>query len=676
MAEVASAYVTLLPSFKGGAKAIAGELNGPAAKAGRTSGAEAGGKFKGAFVGGLKGIGGAMAGVFAAEKIGSFFIGAVQEASDAQQSIGATETVFAKAAASIIKNSQKAATKYGLSANTYRENANLIGSLFRNQGVAADQLAAKTDKMISIGADLAATFGGSTTDAVNALGSAFKGEFDSLERYGISIKQSNINALLAARGQDKLTGAALKAATQQATTDLIMKQSSASTGAFAKESDTLAHKQQVLGAKWDNLKTKLGNQLLPVITTVTGFFSDKLLPALGNVGDAFAPIVDAVKGFAASFGSGGGLGGISSTVAKIGAAFATLGPPLQEFGEQLLPVLLTIGSQIKSTVGPAIQSIGSIIATQVVPAFKDFLPAVTPIAKFLLRIFGGAVIGVIHGLVNVIKGALGIITGVVKVFTGLLTGDWGKAWDGIKQIAKGALKLLIGAFQIWWNGGVLSIFKKGILFLTKGLWKGLWDGLKGLASRGMGAIERGISGGLRSVLGFFRSIFGSVKSAVSSALGSVVSLVKGLPRRILNALGNLGKTLYGAGKDLIQGLINGASSLLRSIGSFFVDKLPGWIKGPFKAALGIASPSKVFAGYGENLVEGVIVGVGNRRSALDKVMASMVSVPPAPRLPGGSQPVRAEAPGGRDVSITLNGSRLTSQEQAQMLGRELAFALR
>src|SRR4051812_8666429 len=42
MANVASAYVTLLPSFKGGQSAISKELDGPAEAAGRSAGEKAG----------------------------------------------------------------------------------------------------------------------------------------------------------------------------------------------------------------------------------------------------------------------------------------------------------------------------------------------------------------------------------------------------------------------------------------------------------------------------------------------------------------------------------------------------------------------------------------------------------------------------------------------------------
>ncbi|WP_074783883.1 hypothetical protein [Arthrobacter woluwensis] len=59
---------------------------------------------------------------------------------------------------------------------------------------------------------------------------------------------------------------------------------------------------------------------------------------------------------------------------------------------------------------------------------------------------------------------------------------------------------------------------------------------------------------------------------------------------------------------MIQGLLNGAGSLLSSIGSFFLNQLPGWIVGPFKAALGIHSPSRVFRQFGEFIVQGLAGG--------------------------------------------------------------------
>lgn len=200
---------------------------------------------------------------------------AVKNASDSEQSIGATQQIFGKHSKAIIDASKKSATQYGLSANAFRESSNLIGSLFKNQGVASDQLAAKTQSMIGLGADLSAVFGGPASDAVDALGSAFKGEFDPLQRYGITLTQNAINAeaMRVAHVKNvgafgKLTTAQQIAAKQQATTNLITQQSTSALGQFAAQSGTTAEQTQILKAKYTDLSAQLGAKLLPIINRV------------------------------------------------------------------------------------------------------------------------------------------------------------------------------------------------------------------------------------------------------------------------------------------------------------------------------------------------------------------------------------------------------------------------
>lgn len=194
-------------------------------------------------------------------------------ASDSQQSLGATQSVFGKYSDAVVAKSKKASDAYGLSANDYRESANQIGSLLKNQGVAQDELGGKTDALIGKAADLSATFGGSTADAVEALSSAFKGEYDPLEKYGISLKQSTVNAeamrvahVASTAAFNKLTPAAQAAATQMAVNNLITKQTGEATGQFQKQTNTLAEKQQILKAKLSDAGAALGTKLLPVLT--------------------------------------------------------------------------------------------------------------------------------------------------------------------------------------------------------------------------------------------------------------------------------------------------------------------------------------------------------------------------------------------------------------------------
>lgn len=187
-------------------------------------------------------------------------------ASQQQQAFGGVDAVFKQNSATVKKWAADAANSVGLSKTEYATFANIIGSSFKAAGVPMDQLAQKTDSVIKIGADLAATFGGTTKDAVEALSAAYRGEFDPLERYGVALKQSDVNAQMAANGTDKLTGQAAKLAQQQAITQLITKQSADAQGQFGREANTAAGAAERQKAAWANVQAQLGEQLLPVMT--------------------------------------------------------------------------------------------------------------------------------------------------------------------------------------------------------------------------------------------------------------------------------------------------------------------------------------------------------------------------------------------------------------------------
>ncbi|TFV83162.1 tape measure protein [Blastococcus sp. CT_GayMR16] len=141
-----------------------------------------------------------------------------------------------------------------------------------------------------------------------------------------------------------------------------------------------------------------------------------------------------------------------------------------------------------------------------------------------------------------------------------------------------------------------------------------------------------------TLVGLIIKHWDAIKSAFSNGVNSAVSFVKELPGKVLGALGDLGSLLWNAGKNMIQGLLDGAGSLLRNIGRFFLDLVPGWIRGPFEAALGISSPSKVFAGYGGNIGQGLVKGMLGQTSLVKRATMSLaaaaVAVPLMLATPG------------------------------------------
>ena len=228
---------------------------------------------------------------------------ALDAASALQQSTGAVESVFKSQADSIKSLAADAAQSVGLSANQYQEFASVMGSQLKNLGVEQSNLVPTTDKLITMGADLASMYGGTTADAVEALGAVFRGETDPIEKYGISIKQSDVNARLAADGLDGLEGEARKQAETQARLAILTEQSADAQGNFAREVDTAAGSAQIAAAEWENAKASLGEALLPIATRAAEVMAD-LAQKMGENPAVVARVAAAILGLTGALWAG------------------------------------------------------------------------------------------------------------------------------------------------------------------------------------------------------------------------------------------------------------------------------------------------------------------------------------------------------------------------------------
>lgn len=193
-------------------------------------------------------------------------IGAVGAASDLQQSTGAYQAVFAQYSDTIEQSSEVSANAVGLAKDQYQQLASVLGSQLKNMGISIEEASGKTVDLIKLGADLSAMYGGTASDAVAALSSLLRGERDPIERYGVSIKQADIEAQKAAMGLAGLTGEAAKNADLQATLALLYAQTGDAAGTFADEADTASGAQQRANAAWRDAQAALGEALLPLVS--------------------------------------------------------------------------------------------------------------------------------------------------------------------------------------------------------------------------------------------------------------------------------------------------------------------------------------------------------------------------------------------------------------------------
>jgi hypothetical protein len=223
----------------------------------------------------------------------------VDAASRSEQSVGAVESVFGRTASAVERHAARAAEAVGLSATEYRELATVLGAQMDAKGL--DGLAAKSDDLIGIGADLAATFGGSTAEAVAALGAGLRGEFDTMEKYGLSLSAAAVKSEAVRLGLTDATGAMDDQAKAAATLSLIHKQTAKQQGQYAREQDTLAGSTAELSAKWDDFQVVLGEKVLPIAAKFLTWVLNDLIPGIEKAVKWVGNLVSTIVGLPGAF---------------------------------------------------------------------------------------------------------------------------------------------------------------------------------------------------------------------------------------------------------------------------------------------------------------------------------------------------------------------------------------
>jgi hypothetical protein len=219
---------------------------------------------------------GAVAGIAAAAATAAFVavgVESVKAAADLEQSIGGVEAVFKEYASTVERTSKNAAQNLGLSRDAYNKVATIIGTQLKSSGTTLDQLAGKTNDLVTVAADLAATFGGDVTEATTAVTSALRGEFEPLRRFGIALSVAQIESKALEMTQKDLAKELTAAEKSAATQALIFQGAADASGQFARESETLAGKQQRLNAELENIKAVIGEALLPSVVDATDAFA-------------------------------------------------------------------------------------------------------------------------------------------------------------------------------------------------------------------------------------------------------------------------------------------------------------------------------------------------------------------------------------------------------------------
>jgi hypothetical protein len=248
-------------------------------------------------------------------------------ASDYGEAVNKATVILGEQSVKQLEDFAGAASKTaGISKTAALDAAAGFGALGKQAGLTGDPLAKFSTDLVQLAGDLA-SFNNTTVDeSLQALKSGLQGETEPLKRFNIFLNDAALKQELFAVTGEQVTGALTQQQKVVAANSLIFKQASDATGDFERTSDSLANQQRTLQAEFENLKTELGNGLVPVFGTIVG--------AIGGVVGAFGTLPTGVKTGVGSLAGiavvAGGVVGSFSLVAgqviKMREAFTTLKP--------------------------------------------------------------------------------------------------------------------------------------------------------------------------------------------------------------------------------------------------------------------------------------------------------------------------------------------------------------
>lgn len=212
----------------------------------------------------------------------------------------------------------------------------------------------------------------------------------------------------------------------------------------------------------------------------------------------------------------------------------------------------------------------------------------------------------------------------------------------------------------------------------------------------------------QQIPGFFVGLWSSVRSTVSNAVTNICTSIRNAPlvqsvtqiwNNVMTYLSGLGKRLYDAGVNIMQGLIDGVKAKLKILQDMW-HSVAALFDGTMRKTNDIHSPSRVMARLGGYIMQGLVLGIKKGRAALSTTYQQAIGIFQQPiaataeliqrsagvLLPIGGLPSQsssatapplaiAGAASNNTYHITVNVSAGTTAGLGQRIGNDIAQAL-
>jgi hypothetical protein len=619
------------------------QMGGPAVKAGERAGHDSGRRFGlrfnkqlGSGFSASAGIARRAAGVIGAAFAGAAVVGGLKSiidaASDMNETVNKSNVIFGKSSAEIRRWARSSATDFGLSRTEAIGAAASFGDMFLQLKLGQPAATNMSKGMVELAADFASFHNADITEVLEAQSAAFRGEYDSLQRFIPAISAARVEQEALRMTHKKSAKELTLAEKAQAVYNIMLKDGARAVGDFDRTSEGAANRQRILTARIKDLKASLGQGLLPAYASVLGFLNDKLIPAVSGFSTRVIPaarramatlrerageifdtpfkvdlknLADKAKGWAGAIIGGFKLGLRTGDWSGFGELLGNIIRRITAGSPQFLHL---VAQSFRDTVR---ESVGQVNWRE---AGKQAVMAAVP---FVLGFVGG----MIDALINAFR----------KDF-------WGTVLDVLTIVPIGRAAGIL--FKVFGKLPILGSLLKAISTAGRGVEKPIFAVVASIGRFFVRAFQRAfpeVSGSfgrwLTSLIFGIAGRYNQMKRAAGRFVAGLLDGIEGQAGLVIRNIAQLigwvtkpfrtaGGWLLRRGGQVVTGLIRGVEAIGRGLGRV-AARVIGWLLTPFRPAAGwlVARGSQAISG----LVRGVMAALGATRRAALSVIRTLTS---------------------------------------------------
>ena len=305
--------------------------------------------------------------------------------------------------------------------------------------------------------------------------------------------------------------------------------------------DTFITVVDFVKAKWEEFTTGFGQ-----------FYQTWIAPVVGFIGTAFGVLKDIAVGAWQAMQDKW-----SEFTQGFGEFYQTWIAPIVDVMMTGFQVLGSVVTAAFNGIWTAIQFVGSVISAvwsgAIQPVLSLFMSVVQSVASFVVPIFTAVIGGAFRTMGSLISN---VWNGVIK-----------PAWDFFRNAAGLLADVLTGNFSNIRNrfssmGQAISNIVHGVINSAMNFFKSIFENAKQVAAS-------------------FGQAIGRMVGTVRNKIGEMMGVLGQIPGKVQGVFASAGTWLVNAGKNIINGLINGIKSMFgqveNAIGSVMPDKIRGMI---------------------------------------------------------------------------------------------------